>query len=159
MRYSELVDCDLNNGEGARVSLWVSGCPHKCKGCHNMELWKEESGEYRSVFSVLPTINKYVSETYVKGLSVLGGEPLAPYNIDDVLSIIKSVKETYPNKDIWVWTGYKIEDFDNYNELFKHIDVIIDGKYEETLPTKKKWRGSDNQRMFKNINGKFILID
>ena len=124
-----------------------------------MELWDKNNGEYRDVFSVTLEVSEYMVEPYIKGLSVLGGEPFAPYNLKDVLGVIKSVKETYPNKDIWVWTGYKIEDFDNYNELFKHIDVIIDGKYEETLPTKKKWRGSDNQRMFKNINGKFILID
>ena len=158
MRYADITQCDLNNGDGVRISLWTTGCPHHCINCHNEELWEHSTGK---IFTedTLHKLVQLVGDEYVDGLSILGGEPLAPYNIDGVLKVCKVMKEKYPDKDIWLWTGYTLDNFKNREELFKDIDVIVDGKYEESLPTKKNWRGSDNQKMFKNTNGKFTLVD
>lgn len=159
MRFITVNDCDtINTLKGVAVSLWVSGCPHKCEGCFNPETWEYTSGS-KFDENAFDKLLACVGSKYVNTFSILGGEPFAPGNIDTVLSIINTVRQNYPNKTIMVWTGYKIEDIiKNYN--LSSIDYVIDGKFELDNPTKKKLRGSDNQRMIKIYgNNSFEIID
>lgn len=154
MRYLKIDDCDLNNGKGARVTLWVSGCDLYCEGCHNSVAWDFKKG---NVFTdkTLDLLFSLLSSDYISGLSILGGEPLHINNRDVVIDICNKVKDKLPNKDIWLWTGYTVESL----EKLPNVDCIIDGKFNINKPTKKKWRGSDNQRFFKVKDGKLNLID
>jgi ribonucleoside-triphosphate reductase len=142
---ASVLDFDFLNGEGARVSIWVDGCPHHCRGCHNKALWKH-------TYSKLPeeSIDKLITlldTDYHKSLSVLGGEPLAPYNIDKVTYICKRVKEAYPDRTIWLWTGYLYEKVKDL-EVMQYIDTLIDGEYVEELKDEDLlWCGSSNQRI------------
>lgn len=147
MRYLKIDTCDLNNGHGARVTLWVSGCNFRCNGCHNKESWDFNNGE---LFT--DDTKKYLIELikspYINGLSILGGEPLSPPNRKEVLQLCKEIKLLFNDtKDIWLWTGYQLNDIYN-EELF--IDILIDGQFDINKPTKKKFRGSDNQIMWKH---------
>lgn len=150
MRYADIKPFDINNGFGIRVSFWVTGCPIKCKGCHNKEIWNKDSGyEYNE------NTEQYILELLGednKDLSILGGEPLAYWNYEGVLGLVKKVKEVYPNNKIWIWTGYDYEQVKDY-EIMQYIDVLIDGMYIEGLKDEETWwRGSSNQRMIKLNN-------
>ena len=159
MRFSEIKDNDIANGEGIVMSLWTQGCPHHCKGCFNMETWdfnggkefKEEDKEY-----ILQNIDK---NNIKRNLSILGGEPLCPQNIDGVISLCKAFKEKYPEKIIYVWTGYVLEEFDDTQKiLLDYIDVLIDGKFEiDNKDLSLKLRGSTNQRIIDINNIKSSL--
>lgn len=143
MNYIKIDPYDINNGDGCRVVLWVSGCDLNCDGCHNHEYKNFSCGknfEERDMDMIL----ELLSNKYINGLSILGGEPLHKNNRDDVHYICNMVKKKFPQKDIWLWTGYKIDDL----EYIPNVDILIDGKYDKNLPTTKQWRGSDNQRMF-----------
>ena len=149
MRFSKIKDNDIANGEGIVMSLWTQGCPHHCKGCFNMETWdfaggkefKEEDKEY-----ILQNIDK---NNIKRNLSILGGEPLCEQNIQGVINLCKEFKERYPDKIIYVWTGYVLEEFDEIqNRLLNYIDVLVDGKFEiENKDLSLKLRGSTNQRI------------
>lgn len=154
MNYLKIDSCDLNNGDGTRVTLWVSGCDLYCEGCHNYESWNFKSGK---VFDnkAKDVLFKYLDNLYVDGLSILGGEALHKNNVDDIISLCEEVRGKFKDKSIWVWTGYTVESL----EKIPNCDILIDGKYEMNNPTNKKWRGSDNQRMFKVDKGEYILID
>lgn len=154
MNYLKIDDCDLNNGIGARVTLWVSGCDLHCKGCHNSIAWDFNKGNKFTEESLQLLFN-LLKDDYIKGLSILGGEPLHKSNIDTVMNICSKVKEKYPNKDIWIWTGYTVDSL----EKLPNVDYIIDGKFDINRPTNKKWRGSDNQRLFSVNNGNLQFID
>ena len=152
MRYLLNDSFDIYNGPGSRVTLWVAGCPHHCKGCHNPHTWDPSQGEEYSE-KLVEDILKELDQYFPKDLSILGGEPLAPYNIDDVVDLMKKVKERRPNTNIWLWTGYQIEDFQGH-ELFNYVDVIVDGPYIEELHIKNKYYGSSNQKIHYFHNGK-----
>lgn len=149
MRFSKIKQNDIANGMGIVMSLWTQGCPHHCKGCFNVETWDfnggkeftEEDREY-----IIKNIDK---NNIKRNLSILGGEPLCPENILGVISLCKSFKEIYPEKLIYVWTGYTIEEFSsNQKDLLKYIDVLIDGKFEEENKNLSlDLRGSTNQRI------------
>ncbi|MFP9202459.1 anaerobic ribonucleoside-triphosphate reductase activating protein, partial [Enterococcus faecalis] len=94
----------------------------------------------------------HLSKSYIQGLTLTGGDPLYPQNREEISNLVSWVKARFPEKDIWLWTGYKFEDIKQL-EMLKYVDVIIDGKYEKNLPTKKLWRGSDNQRLWSNTDG------
>lgn len=143
MNYLKIDSCDLNNGEGVRVTLWVAGCDLHCNGCHNYESWNFDSGN-KFENKDLEKILKLLNESHIKGLSILGGEPLHKKNINKIVEICNIVRKENPTKDIWIWTGYKIEEL----ELLPNCDILIDGKFDISKPTTKKFRGSDNQRMF-----------
>ena len=159
MRFSEIKDNDIANGEGIVMSLWTQGCPHHCKGCFNLETWdfdggkefKEEDKEY-----ILQNIDK---NNIKRNLSILGGEPLCPQNIDGVISLCKAFKEKYPEKIIYVWTGYVLEEFDDtQKKILDYIDVLIDGKFEiDNKDLSLKLRGSTNQRIIDINNIKSSL--
>lgn len=143
---------DLVNGDGVRTSLWVSGCSHKCKGCFNKKFWSYSSGNLFTELDKMALIND-MKRSFIKGLSVMGGEPLDNENLNGVTDILKTVRLEFGNsKNIYLWTGYS---FDEVPDQIKAlVDVIIDGKFEHDNPTTKKFRGSDNQRMWvKTLNG------
>ena len=121
MRISKIKDNDVANGMGIVMSVWTQGCPHHCKGCFNLETWNYDSGkEFTNddLNYIIENINKYNVE---RDLSVLGGEPLCPENVDGVIHLCKTIREIYPNKKIYVWTGYVYEDF---NSIQKEITII-----------------------------------
>lgn len=146
MNYQKITRYDVANGPGIRVVLWVSGCNHKCKGCHNAGTWDKLSGSPFTL-ETLTELLEYIDQPFIKGLTFSGGDPLYPDNREDVTLIAKIVKEAYPDKSIWLWTGYLYEDIQNL-EVLDYIDVVVDGPYMEqlrdiTLP----YSGSSNQRV------------
>ena len=154
---NDIVDCD----DGFCVSLWVSGCSHHCKGCHNPQLWEYDYGKNIPRKEVMETlIDKIRANGVLRNFSVLGGEPLDPENIKDVMHVINRIRGVFKNKiKIYLWTGYKIEDlkyrsqkldsFGGYiHRILKTVDVVIDGPFiEELRDTSLKLRGSSNQRI------------
>lgn len=146
MNYIGLNKYDTANGEGIRVSLFVSGCTLYCKGCFNKESWNFKVGK-EFTKSVKEEIINELKKPYIKGFSLLGGDPLEPKLHDDVLDLVKSIKMEIPNKDIWLWTGRLYED-EKDNEILKYIDVLIDGPFIQELADKNlQYRGSSNQRI------------
>ena len=155
MNYALIRKNDIANGPGVRVSLFVSGCRHHCKGCFNPETWSFSYGKPFTDESVEEILTALKPE-YVSGLSLLGGEPFEPENQEAVLSLVKKVKETMPEKSIWCYTGFlfenirggKVGDPTVANELLSHIDVLVDGKFVEGLKDLSLlFRGSSNQRI------------
>ena len=156
MNYADIKRVDVANGEGVRVSVFVSGCNHHCKGCFNQCAWDFNYGN-KFTEKEIDKVIEYLDHDYINGLSLLGGEPLEKQNQIGLLPLIKKVKEKFPNKDIWCYTGFYFEkdvvenmskNNDTTKELLKYIDVIVDGKFEEDKKDLKlKFRGSSNQRV------------
>ena len=161
MYYSGITKCDVANGNGFRVVLWVSGCDHHCKGCHNPETWNPYYGKQFDVFTELEILDA-LDKDYVEGLTLSGGDPLKKENVPYVYWLVKQVKEKYPDKDIWCWTGYTLEELNgrrDVKELLKYIDVLVDGPFiESKRDITLAWRGSSNQRIFKNVDGVFVDV-
>lgn len=146
MRYSHIDSFDILNGDGIRVVLWTQGCPHHCKGCHNPHTWNEKAGKAFTEAD-MQIILDYLTQDIKKDFSVLGGEPLAPYNLDGVYEVCKKVKETLPETNIWIWTGYEWEEVKDL-PVMQYVDVVVDGKFIEELKDKNlKYKGSSNQRV------------
>ena len=146
MRYNLIRKMDISNGPGVRVSIFMQGCEFHCKNCFNPETWDFKDGKEftdETIEKVLDLSNK----DYIVGLSILGGEPMHPVNIEGTTKLAKAFKEKYPDKSIWTWTGFRFENIKD-KEVFKYIDVLVDGQYEDELhdPT-LKWKGSSNQRV------------
>ena len=146
MRYNLIRKMDISNGPGVRVSIFMQGCSFHCKNCFNKETWDFEGGQEFTD----DTINKVLelsNKPEVKGLSILGGEPMHPTNIEGTTKLAKAFKEKYPEKNIWAWTGFKYENIKD-KDVFNYIDVLVDGQYKDELhdPT-LKWKGSSNQRV------------
>ncbi len=158
MYYGEIKKYDIANGEGVRVSLFVSGCTHHCKGCFNPETWdfkygKEfDEGAEAEIFAQL-------DESFIDGLTLLGGEPMEPVNQAALLPFLRKVAKRYPEKNIWCYTGYTLDvdlapggkAFTEYtNEILSYIDVLVDGEFvEELKDIRLAFRGSSNQRIIK----------
>lgn len=146
MRYAKIRSEDIANGPGIRVSIYVQGCNRHCPGCFNPETWDFNGGRLfnrRVKIQFLELANK----KNIVGFSILGGEPLQQGK--DMLDLVKSMKEQYPDKTIWMWTGYKYEDLDDeQREIVSYIDVLVDGEFvqAEKCPN-KRFRGSSNQRI------------
>lgn len=165
MRYAQIRSMDISNGEGVGVSLFVQGCPFHCKNCFNSDTWdfnggKEWTEETKNKFMEL------INRPYIKRVSFLGGECLAEQNLDEVLKLVKEIRISFPEKTIWLYTGYtweqlvysrmpsgvgKEKEFLNWNrrnEIISNIDICIDGEYVDNLKDLTlKWRGSKNQRV------------
>ena len=153
-KYAKINYIDTVNGSGIRVSIFFSGCNFHCKNCFNSELWDFNYG----IPFTEETINKIIellAPDYIKGLSILGGEPFHNYNA--VIKLIKKVKEIYPNKDIWIWTGYKFDDIpEKCKDILDLADVIVDGRYEEDKRDLSiAFRGSTNQRIWRKSTNEF----
>ena len=150
MKYAKIRKMDISNGEGVRVSLFVQGCSFHCKNCFNQETWDFNGGKEFTTAEVQKII-ELANKDYIAGLSVLGGEPLHNNNVDEVFHIVATFKEKFPNKDIWLWTGFKFEDAIKDSKrkfILRNIDVLIDGQFEEDKKDLTlKWRGSSNQRV------------
>ena len=156
MNYADIKKIDVANGEGVRVSVFVSGCNHHCKGCFNQCAWDFNYGKEFSEKEEQQIID-YMNHDYISGLSLLGGEPLEPKNQEGLLPLVKKVKEKFPNKDIWCYTGFDFEkdvvekmakNNETTRELLKYIDIIVDGKFEEDKKDLKlQFRGSSNQKI------------
>ena len=135
------------DGEGIRTVIWTQGCPHHCLGCHNPETHDFNGGKEFSD----DTINRVLelaSKEYIVGLSILGCEPLHPKNIEGSLELAKAFKEKYPDKSIWVWSGFLFDKGLKDQEILKYIDVLVDGVFKEELSSPLlKWKGSSNQRV------------
>ncbi|WP_375749853.1 anaerobic ribonucleoside-triphosphate reductase-activating protein [Vibrio sp. HN007] len=148
MNYSQYYPIDVVNGQGTRCVLFVSGCVHQCKGCYNQKTWSLDSG-LPFTQEMEDQIIADLNDTRIKrrGLSLSGGDPLHPDNLDAVSRLVKRVRNECPGKDIWAWTGYVIAELsDEQKSLVRQIDVLIDGKYEKDLADPSlKWRGSSNQ--------------
>ena len=148
MNYIKIDECDLSNGEGARITLWVSGCCHKCFGCHNQSTWSHSSGNHFSQ-DVEDKLFTLLKNPFIKGLTLTGGDPLSIDNRYFIFKLIHRVKKELPDKDIWLWTGFLKEDLPN--DITKEIDFLIDGKFKKNLVKDNlRYRGSENQRIFKN---------
>ena len=156
MNYADIKRWDVANGPGIRVSLFVSGCPHACKGCFNQEAWDFSYGKPFTE-ETENFILKELGKTYYHGMTLLGGEPLHPDNQKGLLSFIKKVREHYPEKTIWCYSGYMwepeilgwmYENVPETKELLACIDVLVDGRFvEEKKQPDLLFRGSANQRL------------
>lgn len=156
MNYAQLKKRDIANGTGVRVSLFVSGCTHHCNGCFNPETWDFKYGQPFEK-ECEDEVMAFLEPSYIRGLTVLGGEPMEPANQTALLPFIKKVKERYPEKDIWFYTGYTFEsDLQNDGravcdatfELLSYIDVLVDGEFEiDKKNFRLRFRGSENQRI------------
>ncbi len=152
MNIAKIRTMDISNGPGIRASIFVSGCNNNCKGCFNKEAQDFNYGEKYSE-ELEKRIFKILENEHIQGLSILGGEPLDPKNQEEVLALIVKVKEKYPKKDIWLWSGYTIENLISRenpitNKILEKIDYIVDGPFIEELKNPSlEFRGSSNQRI------------
>lgn len=146
MNYGAIKNLDIANGPGVRVSLYVSGCRNQCKGCFNKETWDFNYGQKFTNETWLE-IKEMLDNPNVAGLSILGGDPFEPENIGTVETICQMTRIYYPDKTIWVWTGYRYEDLAHLS-IMKNIDVLVDGRFVERLKDLRlAYRGSSNQRV------------
>lgn len=166
MRYASIRSLDISNGEGVGVSLFVQGCPFHCKNCFNSETWDFNGGKEWTE----KTKNKFmelINRPYIKRVSFLGGECLADQNLDEVLKLVKQIRISYPEKSIWLYTGYNFDLLNSkYNEykytpfaanadewltrweIISNVDILVDGEYiDEKRDITLKWCGSSNQRV------------
>ncbi len=156
MHYGAIKNCDIANGVGVRVSLFVSGCTHHCKNCFNPETWNFDYGQPFTQQTEQELL-RLLEPSYINGLSLLGGEPFEPDNQRALLPFVKKVKERFPQKDIWCYTGYTLETdllsesrarTEVTEELLSLIDVLVDGEFVEELKNiRLLFRGSENQRL------------
>ena len=156
MYYSEIKECDIANGPGVRVTLFVSGCTHHCKSCFNEMTWDFQYGRQFEKEDV-ERILKLLEPSYIAGLTLLGGEPMEYVNQQGLLPLLRSVKEKYPEKSVWCYTGYLydkdiLQDFckkwQETKEMLSYLDVVVDGEFvEELKDISLQFRGSSNQRI------------
>ncbi|MBQ8382491.1 MAG: anaerobic ribonucleoside-triphosphate reductase activating protein [Clostridia bacterium] len=156
MNYATIKTHDVANGTGVRVSLFVSGCTHRCKGCFNAEAWDFDYGDPYTP-EVEEAILRALEPSYIKGLSLLGGEPFEPQNQPALLQLCERAKSLYPDKTVWCYTGYdferhilagKLGDPEITDRLIRLIDVLVDGEFvEEKKDLKLRFKGSSNQRI------------
>ena len=147
MRYNKIRKMDISNGPGVRVSIFLQGCSFHCENCFNPETWDFEGGEEFTEKTVEEVI-RLCGKPQIKGLSILGGEPMNPQNIKATEMLAKAFKEKYPEKNLWGWSGYTFEDYLSKQDVLKYFDVIVDGQFVDKLRNPKlEWRGSENQRV------------
>lgn len=146
MNYAKIKPTDIANGPGVRVSLFVSGCPHRCRGCFNQEAWAYSAGELftgRTEQKILELCDK----PHIAGLSLLGGEPLSSINLQKVTLLAHLFKKTFPDKTIWCYTGYLWEEVRDLM-IMRYLDVVVDGRFvEELKDLQLRFKGSSNQRI------------
>ena len=145
MRYNKIRKMDISNGPGVRISIFMQGCHFHCKDCFNSETWDFEGGK-EFTDETINRVLELCDKEYIKGLSILGGEPLHPKNIEGTTRLAKKFKEKFDAKTIWVWSGFLFETVNK--DTLKYIDVLVDGQFKTELfnPT-LKYKGSSNQRV------------
>lgn len=146
MRYNKIRKMDISNGPGIRVSIFMQGCSFHCKDCFNNETWDFKAGKEFNDEAINKVLD-LASLPHIVGLSILGGEPMHPNNREGTIKLAKAFKKRYPNKDIWVWSGYLFDELKDIEGL-SYIDTLVDGRFvlEKANPT-LKFRGSSNQRV------------
>lgn len=153
MYYADIKKVDIANGPGVRVSLFVSGCTRRCEGCFNPETW---SFEFGSPFgeAEIEQILSFLNRDHIRGLSLLGGEPLEPVNQEAVLALVRQVRDSLPGKTIWCYTGYLYEELaenrvgEHSRALLERLDVLVDGPFDQEKKNPDlRFRGSANQRI------------
>ena len=162
MRYNKIRKMDISNGPGVRVSIFLQGCAFKCKNCFNPETHDFNGGlEFNQ--DVVNKVLELANKDHIAGLSILGGEPMHPKNIEATKMLAKAFKEKYPDKTVWVWSGFLFDNLKDKDAL-NYIDVLVDGQFVEQLRDPMlHWKGSSNQRVIdvqKSLkNNKIILFD
>jgi anaerobic ribonucleoside-triphosphate reductase activating protein len=161
MKYNKIRKMDISNGPGVRVSLFVQGCVFNCPNCFNPETHDFTKGEEFNDETIQKVLTLGEAE-FVVGLSILGGEPMHPINRDGVTLLAKAFKEKFPDKSIWMWTGYLFDQDLKDLEILQYIDVIVDGQYVDALHDfRLEWKGSSNQRVIdvkKSITENQIIL-
>ena len=151
MRILNITSPDVNNGAGFRVTLWVAGCSHHCKGCHNPETWNYKQG--KTLRDVRKDLFEQLDKQYIQGITLSGGDPLAQSKISliQLYFLLRKIKRKFPHKDIWIYSGYTYEEImqDSFKKLVLSVcDVLVDGPYKYSLrDTSLAFRGSSNQRI------------
>ncbi|HIV96897.1 MAG TPA: anaerobic ribonucleoside-triphosphate reductase activating protein [Candidatus Agathobaculum stercoravium] len=146
MRYHNITKDDMLNGDGLRVVLWVAGCAHACPGCHNPETW-DAAGGIPFDQAAKDELFAELEKDYVSGVTFSGGDPLFPANRETVGALCREIRQRFPDKTIWLYTGYRWEQIEEL-ELIDTVDVLVDGRFEQALAdTALHWRGSANQRL------------
>ena len=164
VNYHMIRTDDMLNGDGLRVVLFLSGCNHQCKGCHNPETWDTKSGQQLTVGEV-NSIYRELKKDYISGITLSGGDPFHPINRAFILYFLKDIRSKFSNKTIWVYTGYKydtlIED-DFCSLILCYVDVLVDGEFiEELAEVNYPWAGSTNQRVIdvkKSLLQKTVIL-
>ena len=162
MNYHKIEKTSVANGTGIRVVLWVSGCRMNCGNCHNPETWDFNSGKLfdeeakQELFDAL-------DKPYIQGITFSGGHPLEKENVQEIYELIMDIRNKLPNKDIWLYTGYKFDDIkSSHRKVLEQCDVVVDGRYIDALrDITIKWRGSKNQRVIdvkKTLNEHKIVL-
>ena len=156
MNYASIKDCDIANGPGVRISLFVSGCTHHCKGCFNREAWDFDYGQPFTQ-EAIDLILGMMNPSYIKGLTLLGGEPFEPQNQGPIVELLRQIKAVYPQKSIWAFSGYlfdrdilsgRLGDPEITKEYLSYLDVLVDGPFVEARKDLMlRFRGSSNQRL------------
>ena len=176
MNYHNITYPDMNNGDGLRVVLWLSGCSHHCFNCQNPQTWDVNSGIPFDE-SAKEELFRELGKDYISGLTLSGGDPLHEVNLDDVLDLVNEIRLSFPNKTIWIYSGYQWSEIFNdgvyltrdcagwkRREIVKKCDVMIDGKYIDSLRDPQlKWKGSSNQHVINigksMLKGEIVLWD
>ena len=161
MRYNKIRKMDISNGPGVRVSIFFQGCHFHCPGCFNGETWDFLGGkEFND--DVINHVLDLCASDVISGLSILGGEPLNPKNILGATKLAKLFKEKYPNKTIWLWSGYLFDEYTKDKEIVNYLDVVVDGQFKIDLSSPLlKYKGSSNQRVIdvkKSLKNKRIVL-
>lgn len=156
MNYANIKDFDIANGPGIRISLFVSGCTHHCKGCFNRDAWDFDYGQ-PFTHETIEQIIQMMKPAYIKGLTLLGGEPFEPQNQGPIVELLRRIKEEYPNKSIWAFSGYlfdkdilsgRLGNWEITKEYLSYLDVLVDGPFVEAeKDLMLRFRGSSNQRL------------
>lgn len=147
MRYNKIRKMDISNGPGVRVSIFMQGCAFNCKNCFNPETHDFTGGKEFTDDTIKRVLDLCDNEN-VEGLSILGGEPMHPKNINGTTKLAKAFKEKYPDKNVWAWSGFNFDKDLKDKEVVKYLDVLVDGQYvDEQHNPKLEWRGSENQRV------------
>ncbi len=156
MNYAEIKNCDIANGPGVRISLFVSGCTHHCPGCFNAEAWNFDYGQPFTQ-QTIDQILELLKPGYIRGLTLLGGEPFEPENQGAVVELLRQIKEKYPEKSIWAFSGYlfdrdilsgRLGPWEITREFLSYLDVLVDGPFVEAKKNLAlRFRGSENQRL------------
>lgn len=173
MHYGEIKNCDIANGEGVRVTLFVSGCTNHCENCFQPQTWDFEYGQPFTK-ETEDSIIKMLEPSYINGLTLLGGEPFEPENQRALVPFLQRVREVYPNKTVWAFSGFRLDDellkegsyprCEATDTMLSLVDVLVDGRYVERLhDISLRFRGSSNQRLI-DMNetrktGKIVLWD
>ena len=161
MRYNKIRKMDISNGPGVRVSIFMQGCAFNCKNCFNPETHDFNGGK-EFTDETINRVLELCDQDHIEGLSVLGGEPMHPNNIEGTTKLVKAFKEKYPNKNVWAWSGFSYDKDLKDKEVMNYLDVLVDGQYVDASqnPT-LQWKGSANQRVInvpESIHKKHVVL-